>query len=88
MTDRGNSERHGALNAIGPKEHPSPPLNLVGDFGGGGVFLAFGVCAALVHALQTGEGQVIDAAMSEGAASLAASVYGGFASGRLEVANS
>jgi alpha-methylacyl-CoA racemase len=73
----------GALHAIGPKERPVPPLNLVGDFGGGGVFLAFGVCAALVHALQTGEGQVIDTAMTEGAASLAASIYGGYAAGRV-----
>ncbi len=73
----------GALNAIGGPERPVPPLNLVGDFGGGGVFLAFGVCAALVHALRTGEGQVVDTAMTEGAASLMAATYGGFASGRI-----
>ncbi len=71
----------GALHAIGGADKPSPPLNLVGDFGGGGVYLAFGVCAALLEARTSGHGQVVDAAMTEGAASLMSSVYGIFASG-------
>ncbi len=60
----------GALHAIGPREEPLPPLNLVGDFGGGSLYLAMGVLAALVHARATGEGQVVDAAIVDGAASL------------------
>ena len=71
----------GALHAIGPSEAPSPPLNLVGDFGGGGMYLAFGVCAALLEAHASGEGQVVDAAMTEGAASLMAAIYGIYGSG-------
>jgi alpha-methylacyl-CoA racemase len=51
-------------------ERPVPPLNLVGDFGGGSMFLVMGVLAALLHAQRTGEGQVVDAAMVDGAASL------------------
>ena len=47
-------------------ERPTPPLNLVGDFGGGGMLLAFGVLAALVDARQSGQGQVVDAAMTDG----------------------
>lgn len=63
----------GVLSMIGRNgEGPVPPLNLVGDFGGGGMYLAFGVVAALVSARATGEGQVVDAAMVDGAASLAA----------------
>ena len=63
----------GVLSMIGRKgEGPVPPLNLVGDFGGGGMFLAFGVAAALVSARSTGQGQVVDAAMVDGAAVLAA----------------
>ncbi|MFZ1062681.1 MAG: CaiB/BaiF CoA-transferase family protein [Acidimicrobiales bacterium] len=61
----------GALWPIGREgERPVPPLNLVGDFGGGSLFLALGVVAALVHARATGEGQVVDAAMVDGSASL------------------
>ncbi|HWJ61683.1 MAG TPA: CaiB/BaiF CoA-transferase family protein [Acidimicrobiales bacterium] len=61
----------GALEPLGRAgEQPTPPLNLVGDFGGGGMMLAFGVCAALVEVARSGEGQVIDAAMIDGAASL------------------
>lgn len=61
----------GALEPMGRAgEQPTPPLNLVGDFGGGGMMLAFGVCAALVEVARSGEGQVIDAAMIDGAASL------------------
>jgi len=62
----------GVLSMIGRKgEGPVPPLNLVGDFGGGGMFLAFGVVAGLVNARATGQGQVVDAAMVDGAAVLA-----------------
>ena len=61
----------GALYCIGRKgEAPVPPLNLVGDFGGGGMLLAFGIACALFEARASGQGQVIDAAMSEGVASL------------------
>ena len=67
----------GAAHAIGPAERPVPPLMLVGDFGGGGMMLAFSMVSAILHAQKTGEGQVIDCAMSEGAALLMARVYGG-----------
>src|SRR5699024_3139108 len=61
----------GALDAIGlPGERPVPPLNLVGDFGGGAMFLSFGILAALLSARITGIGQVVDAAMLDGAAVL------------------
>lgn len=66
----------GALHAIGTKDKPVPPLNLVGDFGGGALYLAFGLLAAVIHARQSGQGQVIDCAMSDGAASLMAMFYG------------
>jgi alpha-methylacyl-CoA racemase len=63
----------GALHAIGrPGQAPVPPLNLVGDFGGGGMLLAFGMVCGLLHAQRTGEGQVVDAAMVDGAAALMA----------------
>jgi alpha-methylacyl-CoA racemase len=65
----------GALHAIGPQSSPVPPLNLVGDFGGGAMYLAFGVLAALTHARTTGEGQVVDAAIVDGATSLMASQH-------------
>ena len=72
----------GVLHAIGREgAPPTPPLNLVGDFGGGGMFLAFGVLAGLLEADRSGRGQVIDAAMSEGSAYLATSIYGLFAAG-------
>jgi alpha-methylacyl-CoA racemase len=61
----------GALEPIGRAgQAPLPPLNLVGDFGGGGMLLAFGMVAAILSARQTGAGQVVDAAMVDGAASL------------------
>ncbi len=61
----------GALFHFGRKgEKPTPPMNMVGDFGGGGMLLAYGMVAALLHAARTGEGQVIDAAMVDGTASL------------------
>jgi alpha-methylacyl-CoA racemase len=72
----------GALHAIGAAGGPPlPPLNLVGDFGGGGMLLAFGLVCALLHARATGHGQVIDAAMVDGASLLMAQVYGLRASG-------
>src|SRR5678816_4339310 len=68
----------GILNAIGRKgEAPLPPLNLVGDFGGGGMLLGFGVACGLLEAARSGKGQVIDAAMVEGA-SLLATMFHGF----------
>jgi alpha-methylacyl-CoA racemase len=66
----------GALHAIGTKDKPVPPLNLVGDFGGGALYLAFGLLAGIISARSTGQGQVIDCAMSDGAASLMAMFYG------------
>lgn len=67
----------GALHAIGTKgERPVPPLNLVGDFGGGGMLLAFGIAAALHERNQSGKGQVIDAAMTEGSGLLMNAIFG------------
>ena len=71
----------GALAAIGAGDKPIPPLNLVGDFGGGALYLAFGLLAGVIHARATGEGQVIDCAMTDGSASLMAMFYGMTASG-------
>jgi alpha-methylacyl-CoA racemase len=67
----------GALHSIGRRgEAPVPPLNLVGDFGGGGVYLALGVVAGMLEAQKSGKGQVIDVAMIDGASSLMAGIYG------------
>jgi len=67
----------GALSMIGRKgEAPVPPLNLVGDFGGGGMFLAFGMVCALLEASKSGKGQVVDAAMVDGAAVLTTMMHG------------
>ncbi|HEX9434952.1 MAG TPA: CaiB/BaiF CoA-transferase family protein [Burkholderiales bacterium] len=67
----------GVLNAFGRKgEAPVPPLNLVGDFGGGGMLLGFGVVCGLLEAQRSGRGQVIDAAMVDGAALLAGMFQG------------
>jgi alpha-methylacyl-CoA racemase len=72
----------GALHAIGgPSAPPVPPLNYVGDFGGGAMMLAFGVLCALHHARNGGAGQVVDAAMTDGAALLSAMMYGMHAAG-------
>ena len=71
----------GALHAIGTEKKPIPPLNLVGDFGGGALYLAFGLLAGVISARTTGKGQVVDVAMSDGAASLMAMFYGMRASG-------
>jgi len=61
----------GALEPIGRRgEKPLPPLNLVGDFGGGGMLLAYGIACALVERARSGKGQVVDAAMVDGAAAL------------------
>jgi alpha-methylacyl-CoA racemase len=66
----------GALEAMGRAgDRPVPPLNLVGDFGGGGMLLAYGMLAAILGARTTGKGQVIDAAMVDGAASLMTMTY-------------
>jgi alpha-methylacyl-CoA racemase len=66
----------GVLHGIGEAGRaPVPPLNYVGDFGGGAMFLAFGMLAALLHARATGEGQVVDAAMTDGAAYLASMTW-------------
>jgi alpha-methylacyl-CoA racemase len=73
----------GALGAIGRRgETPVPPLNLVGDYGGGGMLLAYGVVAALLSVARTGVGQVVDAAMVDGSAVLMAQFYGMSALGR------
>jgi alpha-methylacyl-CoA racemase len=67
----------GALGSIGRRgEAPVPPLNLVGDFGGGALYLALGVVAGLLEAQKSGKGQVVDAAMVDGAASLMTAIYG------------
>ncbi len=65
-------------------ERPMPPLNLVADFGGGGMLLVVGVLAAVLHARATGTGQVVDAAMTDGAALLATMQHGFFAGGAWE----
>ena len=67
----------GALHAMGRAgERPVPPLNLVGDFGGGGMLLAYGMVCALLEAQKSGKGQVVDAAMIDGASALMAMFYG------------
>jgi len=67
----------GVLHAIGRKgEAPVPPLNLVGDFGGGGMMLAFGIACGIIEAQRSGKGQVVDAAMVDGASTLAAMFAG------------
>ncbi len=71
----------GVLHAIGPKEHPVPPLNVVADMGGGAMFLAFGLLAAIYEARGSGRGQVVDVSMTEGSAYLALGQYGLVASG-------
>ena len=67
----------GALHSIGRTgDRPLPPLNLVGDFGGGALYLALGVVAGLLEAQKSGKGQVVDAAMVDGASSLMTAIYG------------
>ena len=66
----------GALHATGRAgQRPTPPMNLIGDFGGGGLMLAFGMVAAIVSARATGRGQVVDCAMTEGSAVLMSMIY-------------
>lgn len=75
----------GALHAIGrPGERPVPPLNLVGDFGGGGMLLAYGMVCGLLEVTKSNEGQVIDAAMVDGTAALMAMFYSMSASGAFD----
>ncbi|MGH2939111.1 MAG: CaiB/BaiF CoA transferase family protein [Solirubrobacterales bacterium] len=72
----------GALHMIGEEGgKPVPPVNLLGDFGAGSTFLAFGVVCAILHARATGEGQVVDAAIVDGAASLTGLLHGFLRSG-------
>jgi alpha-methylacyl-CoA racemase len=75
----------GALHAIGRAGHkPTPPLNLVGDYGGGALYLVTGLLAAIISARSTGQGQVVDAAMVDGALSLMTPVYAMRAGGRFD----
>jgi alpha-methylacyl-CoA racemase len=72
----------GALHSIGRQgQPPTPPLNLVGDFGGGALYLALGVVAAMLEAQKSGKGQTVDAAMIDGAASLMTAAYAMHAAG-------
>lgn len=71
----------GVLHAVGPADRPMPPLNLVGDYGGGGMLLTVGVLAALTHARASGQGQAVDAAMVDGSALLMAQHHGFMAEG-------
>ena len=66
----------GLLHGIGPKERPMVPVNYIADYAGGGMMLAFAMTAALLHVARGGQGQVIDAAMSDGAALIGALTYG------------
>ena len=67
----------GVLNAIGRRgQLPAIPLNLIGDYGGGALYLALGVLAAIIEARSSGKGQVVDAAIVDGTASLATMFYG------------
>lgn len=72
----------GALHVSGPADQPMPPANLVADFGGGSLFLVMGVLAALHARERTGAGQVVDAAMVDGAASLTSMLHGMLAAGQ------
>ena len=71
----------GLLHGIGPKERPVVPINYLADFAGGGMMLAFAMVAALLAVQRGGEGQVIDCAMSDGAALIGALTYGMSAAG-------
>jgi alpha-methylacyl-CoA racemase len=74
----------GALDVIGDgKSPPQPPLNLLGDFGGGALYLAFGIVAALYERTISGRGQIVDAAIVDGSASLMGMAFGAFATGSL-----
>lgn len=71
----------GLLHAIGDEDAPIVPLNMIGDFGGGGMLLVIGVLAALIHARASGVGQAVDAAMVDGSALLSTSIHGLIAAG-------
>lgn len=71
----------GALGAIGSAERPAVPLNLVGDYGGGAMFLGLGILAALLESRSSGQGQVVDAAMVDGVSVLMTSLYATLARG-------
>ncbi|MBV1687477.1 CoA transferase [Novosphingobium sp. G106] len=73
----------GALSTFGPREQPMAPMNVVGDYGGGGMLLAFGLLAGIISARSTGRGQVIDCAMVDGASVLSAMTYTMFGNGML-----
>jgi alpha-methylacyl-CoA racemase len=76
----------GVLHAVGREsQKPTPPLNLVGDFGGGALYLAMGLLAALLETSRSGKGQVVDAAMIEGAASLLTPFFGLYAAGQMKL---
>lgn len=75
----------GALDSIGTEDRPVPPLNLVGDYGGGSLYLLVGMLAAYSHALKSGVGQVVDAAMCDGAVSLMTGTYAYLQQGRWRV---
>lgn len=73
----------GALWATGYADRkPTPPLNLLGDFGGGGMFLAYGIVCAMMRAKATGQGDIVDASISDGTAALMAPIFGYQATGR------
>jgi alpha-methylacyl-CoA racemase len=72
----------GALHALGSKAKPTVPLNLIADYGGGALYLVMGVLAALHHTRQSGTGQVVDCAMTDGVISMLAMIYGDLADGR------
>jgi len=74
----------GTLHTIGREDRPSPPVNYVGDFGGGGMMLAFGMVSALLAAQAGGTGQVIDCAMTDGSAVLASLTWGLYGAGLWE----
>lgn len=71
----------GVAHSVGTADQPMPPVLLGGDFGGGGTFLAMGMLAGIMSARNTGEGQVVDAAMVDGSANLMAYMYGGLPTG-------
>lgn len=76
----------GVLDHVGRAgQPPTPPLNLVADYGGGGMLVAFGIVCALLNARASGHGDVIDAAMIDGASLLMTSIYGEFAAGRWQL---
>jgi len=72
----------GISHAIGSRDLPTPPLNVVGDMGGGAMFLCFGILSAIYECQGSGKGQVVDVSMTEGSAFLALGVYGALAAGQ------